>query len=198
MERPIRISAKALILKADKLLALRLEDGDGAFYILPGGGVEDGEALPEAVAREVQEETGLRVCPGELAFVIEGPEGEPFHRIDLVFLCKYLGESDTAPRPDRNQTGAVWLDTETLPDAPLYPSRLRAPIRWLAQGRETARYLGSESVGDPPVRADCPCTDSRCPRHGDCAACLRHHAGHAKSRFTACGKCANKEKLISK
>ena len=48
--------------------------------------------LPEAVCREVAEEMGLRVVVKDLAFVIEGLHGEKFHRVDLVFLCEYIGK----------------------------------------------------------------------------------------------------------
>ena len=40
MERPIRNSAKALIIRDGKLAAVKLEDSDGVWYILPGGGQE--------------------------------------------------------------------------------------------------------------------------------------------------------------
>jgi hypothetical protein len=42
------------------------------------------------------EELGIMVHPKELAFVIEGVNGEPFHRVDLVFLCEYAGEIPSA------------------------------------------------------------------------------------------------------
>ena len=66
-ERPIRTSAKALVIKDGRALAIRLRDADGEFYIMPGGGQRAGELLPEAARREVLEETGLRVSPRELA-----------------------------------------------------------------------------------------------------------------------------------
>ena len=47
MERPIRNSAKALIIRDGKMAAVRLEDSDGVWYILPGGGQETEELLPE-------------------------------------------------------------------------------------------------------------------------------------------------------
>jgi hypothetical protein len=37
-------------------------------------------------------------------------------------------------------------------------------------------------------QASCPCRRTRCPRHGDCAACRAHHAGkkHAPACDRAC------------
>ena len=150
--RPVRTSAKALIIRDGKLLALKLRDEDGEFFILPGGGQEGGELLPETVRREVAEELGVLVDVGDLAFVIEGRDGEPFHRVDLVFRCEYLGELEGAERhSDNNQTGAEWLDVATLNAAPLYPSKQRRAIMALAAGEPYPAYLGNESMGDPEV-----------------------------------------------
>lgn len=150
--RQIRTSAKALIIRGGKLLAVKLRDADGEFYILPGGGQEGGELLPETVRREVAEELGVAVEVGDLAFVIEGRDGEAFHRVDLVFRCEYLGELKSAERHgDVNQIGFDWLDISTLNRAPLYPSKQRRAIMNLCEGRPYNAYLGNESMGDPEV-----------------------------------------------
>ena len=152
MERIIRPSAKALIIKEGKMLAIRIQDGDEVFHIMPGGGQAAGELLPEAVAREVAEEAGLRVKVGELAFVIEGVEGETAHRIDLVFQCEYLGKIENADlHSDYNQVGLDWLDIATLNRSTLYPSKLRRPIMNLYERKPYPVYLGNESVGDPEI-----------------------------------------------
>lgn len=152
MERSVRNSAKALIISEGRLLAVRLRDKDGDFYILPGGGQEPGELLPQTVEREVAEELGIRVRAKDVAFVIEGAQGERHHRVDLVFSCEYLGESAHIERhPDTNQVGWDWLDIRSLNTAPLYPSKLRRPIMHLASGEHPAVYLGNENMGDPEV-----------------------------------------------
>jgi 8-oxo-dGTP pyrophosphatase MutT (NUDIX family) len=40
-------------------------------FLMPGGGQGEGELMPEAVCREVGEETGLEITCSELLFVIE-------------------------------------------------------------------------------------------------------------------------------
>ena len=154
MSRPIRPSAKALIIRDGRMLAIRLNDGQETFHIMPGGGQEAGEPLPEAVAREVAEELGVRVRVGDVAFVIEGTEGESFHRVDLVFACEYLGEIENASRHcDTNQVGFDWLDIATLNRSTLYPSKLRRAIMNLCAGLPHPRYLGVENAGDPEITA---------------------------------------------
>lgn len=152
MERPIRNAAKALIIKDGKMLAIKISDGKEEWYIMPGGGQRAQELLPEAVCREVAEELGLQVEVKDLAFVIEGLHGEPFHRVDLVFLCAYKGTIENAAlQQDTNQVGYDWLDIQTLNTAPLYPSRLRRQIMNLYEGKAHGVYLGNEEIGDPEV-----------------------------------------------
>ena len=150
MERQIRISAKALIIRDGKMAAIKIRDAGEEWYIMPGGGQNPEETLSEAVCREVAEELGIEVRCGELLFAIEGVHGERFHRIDLVFACEYVGElSHPVLERDTNQAGAEWLDIDTLNRAPLYPSRLRRQIMNFHQGKPYRTYLGNEEIGDP-------------------------------------------------
>lgn len=151
MPNNVRVSAKALVLKNGHLLALRMRDEEGEFCILPGGGVGDSEILPDAVCREVAEETGLTVDCRELLFVIEGLHGEPFHRIDMVFRCEWIGRAERTERiADQNQIGYTWLDVSQLNRLPLYPSKLRRAIMSFCEGKPYDAYLGNENMGDPP------------------------------------------------
>jgi 8-oxo-dGTP pyrophosphatase MutT (NUDIX family) len=152
MERTVRNAAKALIIRDDRMLAIKISDGKEEWYIMPGGGQEVEELLPETACREVAEELGLEVEVKDLAFVIEGVHGENFHRVDLVFLCEYKCEIENVTlHSDTNQVGYDWLDIKTLNTAPLYPSKLRRQIMNLYEGKEYNVYLGNEEIGDPEV-----------------------------------------------
>lgn len=147
MERKIRNSAKALIIKDGKMLASKINDNGDIFYIMPGGGQDTDELLQDTVKRECEEELGIKVEPKSLEFIVEGLRGESFHRVDLVFLCDYVGEIENAKiHKDKNQIGFEWLSIENLMNEPLYPSKLRSQIIRLFNNEKTDVYLGNESM----------------------------------------------------
>lgn len=66
------LAVSAIVVTGRRLLVVRRDTGPFAGrWSLPGGKVEAGERLKNAVAREVREEAGLRVKPGSVAGVHE-------------------------------------------------------------------------------------------------------------------------------
>jgi len=90
--RSPRLSARAVILKDDRLLLVNAWPGpDTDLWCAPGGGVERGTSLPENLAREVYEETGLTIEVGAPCLVNEfhDPEGD-FHQVEVFFRARIV------------------------------------------------------------------------------------------------------------
>lgn len=89
------LGVSALVVHEGKVLLVLRGPGSPSAgrWSLPGGKVEHGERLRQAVRREVREETGLRVRVGEMAAIREVPprnSGEG-HFVVLVFHAEAIG-----------------------------------------------------------------------------------------------------------
>ncbi len=82
----LRVRVFGLCHHDDRLLLVRHRAllHDGSFWEPPGGGVEFGESLTDAVAREFLEETGLVVRVGSFLFLSELQQ-PPLHAVELFF-----------------------------------------------------------------------------------------------------------------
>ncbi len=90
MKSAVRLAVRALILHDDRLLLVNAwpEAAKSDLWCAPGGGVEPNASLPDNLAREVHEETGLTISVGAPALVNEFHDpGRPFHQVDIYFRC---------------------------------------------------------------------------------------------------------------
>ena len=149
--RPIRNSAKAIIVVGDRILCIKKRDDDGFYFILPGGGQKPGEPLLDALKRECREELSMDVAVHDLRFVRDyiGKNHEfatfdaDVHQVEFMFLCSIEQGSEVKPgvKPDEGQVGFEWLPLDRLEDYRLYPKVLRSLIRGSGQDSGPV-YLG--------------------------------------------------------
>ena len=82
-----RIGVNALIFDDEGHILLG-HRRDIDWWNLPGGGMEAGETVDEAICREVYEETGLAVKVDQLVGVYSKPQKQ---ELVLTFLCQIIG-----------------------------------------------------------------------------------------------------------
>src|ERR1700746_3045292 len=88
------VGVGAIIIEEDRVvLVKRGHPPLAGKWSIPGGVLEVGETLRKAVVREVREETGLMIEPGELLGVFERvlPDDEgrfQYHYVLIYFLCR--------------------------------------------------------------------------------------------------------------
>ncbi len=88
----IRIRVAAVILSDDKLLLIAHKKGDDIYWLLPGGGVDYGESLTEALKRELLEELNVDVHVSGIALISDSidPLGGR-HVLNICFYCDIRG-----------------------------------------------------------------------------------------------------------
>jgi len=159
MEEPADIDVRCSVaaFKAGRVLLVHRTRDGADDWVLPGGTPRPGESMFSCARRETMEETGLRVEPGRVAFVLESFGPDDLRRaVDLVFLAGLPKRSE--PVCAEEGFAPEFVAVDDLPRLPLRPP-IAGHLRALhARGStRTAAYLGNlwrpdGGNGTSPVR----------------------------------------------
>ena len=148
MEPRIRVSA--ILRWQGRVLLCRQEKPGKEYWLLPGGGVDAGESLIEALRRELREELGVSAdvqFEGPVAIVDSiSPKGATSlsrkHVVHIIFAADLSHRSlEDVETKDAAVKGARLFSDDELQDIVVHPPIKRFLTRW--EPGDPAVYLGA-------------------------------------------------------
>ena len=118
MSKLLGVAGKAIIRKDGQILLIQRSlksTFDPGLWELPGGKIDYGENLIEAIKREVKEEVGLVITVGR-PFKTWHFIKEPFWVTGITFLCDYISGSINL---SSEHADYVWIEPDKFNNYPL-------------------------------------------------------------------------------
>ncbi|MEO0469638.1 MAG: NUDIX domain-containing protein [Bacteroidota bacterium] len=117
-------------------------------WALPGGFIGDSESLEEAVSRELEEETGVKVQYLEQLYTFGKPDRDPRRRVISVAYYALVRPDAFELNPQTDASDAQWFSLNELPELAFdHPSILRQAINRL-RSKITYEPIGFELLDE--------------------------------------------------
>lgn len=139
-----RIRVAAIIMRGDELLLVRHIKNGKSYWLLPGGGIEYGEPLAEALQRELREEACLEIEVGDLVIVNDTiPPDNTRHTINLCFTA-HVVTGEIACGVDPRVVEVRYMPVNELESLKFYPDIRHELLPAIRAGfPKKALYLGN-------------------------------------------------------
>jgi len=129
----MRQVVRAIVVRDNQLLVMHRNNQGKAYYNIIGGGIEPGESHEEALLREVDEETSIKIRNPRPVFT----QMAGAHGLHHVYVCEYVS-GEPHLRPDsreaalhaqgKNLYQPLWLDVKAFASVPFVSESLRQAI----------------------------------------------------------------------
>ncbi len=136
----MRIRVAGLLIREGSLLLVKHCKGKKEYWLLPGGGVETGEYIKDALKREIKEELGIDIKVKDLLYVFEVMGGKK-NIIQPTYLVE-CNDYNFRESEDKRVCGYRFFRKEQLNELVIYPDIKNELIDFLSENRKTnKRYI---------------------------------------------------------
>ena len=128
------VAVGALIIKDEKVLLVKRKRPPAKdFWAVPGGKIHLGETLQQAAEREIFEETGISIIPGEPIFTFDAIERDgngkvQFHYVIVDIFAEY---KKGKPKAGDDATDVGWFSREDMEKLSVNPKTKDLALRYL-------------------------------------------------------------------
>ena len=121
----MRVSSRAVIIENQKLLTMfrrKIKDGKTKeYYVLPGGGLEDGETLEQNVVRELKEEMNVDIkVLGYLGQRVDSETTAHYFHCQIINGTPHLGGEELDRMTDQNYYEPKYVEISNLKNIEIY------------------------------------------------------------------------------
>lgn len=133
----MKVRVGGIVIEKSKVLTMRYEYGGDNVYVLPGGNLEFGEEMKDALQRELYEELQIQTEVGE-EFLTAEVVLKNERTLHQLFTCKITqGELILNPK-ETKALEVCWLALSEIGDYNLYPN----VAAYLGKGFLEDKYVG--------------------------------------------------------
>jgi len=125
-------NVRGLVVKKRKVLLIHRFKYGNEYWVVPGGGVEEGEGLEEALKREIKEETNLDMIDCQFLEAVDVENGTKQH----IFVCNLKDGKEKLGGPEKidnsldNQYILTWVEIEkVLKLEKIYPKVIKKYLK---------------------------------------------------------------------
>ncbi len=133
---------------------VRHQKGDSSYWLLPGGGVDYGETLQQALVRELKEEASVTIEVGDLLMLSDsiGPDNSR-HLVQCAFSATIVDGDEVVLGIDPRVVEARYVSRDELKSLPIHPPLNAELLEGLKEGFTASMgYLGNRWL-DRPVES---------------------------------------------
>lgn len=140
--KDVRIRVCGILIDQERMLMIAHKKNGNIYWLLPGGGVDYGESLNEALCREFLEELNISVHVEEIALVADSidPSGER-HVVNICFFCRFESGKFLLGEDERLHDFRFFTENE-LTEIEIFPPINHELASILKYGPGKGRYIG--------------------------------------------------------